>query len=283
MSWVIYHAADRYRTRSAKYELELAEAVADNDSKTVKKLLALGINPQLNIVGHNREPLIFLTLTKSWFTLPIDKLGDRSRTSYQITAKLECLSLLLHYGADPNARDSLGRSMLEIAILWCLTDTVKLLLLHGADPNLKDSKGQTPLIKAAILGIKDARPIHHKLQIMMHLLDSGARIDAQAPDGKTALMYAIGNSRLEIVKFLVSNGASLTIEDRQGNRARDIISSGSTRQQQQYIRQILDRPQLNVSKYEYPEFVAEGDRQLASIIERQTGDNPTFEDLPRKF
>lgn len=283
MSWAIYHAVDKYRNRAKDLELELAEAVANNEPKTVKRLLDLGVNPELRIVGQNREPLIFLAWSKDWFTLPLNKMGDRPRSSYCITAKQECLNLLLKYGANPNAGDSRGRTALEIAIVWCLTDTVKLLLLHGADPNLKDKKGQTPLMKAAILGIKDARPIQDKLQIIIHLLDSGAEIDAQAPDGKTALMCAIGNSRLEIVELLVSSGASLTIADNQGNRAKDIINRSSTRQQQQRLRQILNQPQLNVSKYKYPEFIAEGDRQLAPIINRENSQDYSFNDIPRKF
>ena len=243
----------------------------------------MGVDPNLRIVGKNREPLIFLALSKDWFTLPTNKIGARPQSSYRITAKLKCLDLLLQYGAEPDARDSLGRTMLEIALVWCLRDAVKLLLLQGAKPNLLDKKGQTPLMKAAILGIEDARPIQNKLQIIVYLLDSGAEIDAQAPDGKTALMYAIGNLRLEIVKLLVSSGASLTIKDNQGNRARDIISQGSTPQQQQYLQQILNQPQLNVSRYRYPEFITEGDRQLASIINRQDSDNHSFDDIPRKF
>ena len=208
MNWVIYHAVAKQRAVKNQQELELGSAVASNDTRAVTKLLNRGINPNIRLVGQNREPLIFLAFEKVCFTLPFQKIGDRPKISYKITAKSECLRLLLKYGADPNLRDSLGRTPLEISILWCLPETVKLLLNYGANPNLPDKKGQTPLMKSAILGIKDARPIQHKLEIIMHLLDSGAAIDTQAPDGKTALMCAVGNSRREIVELLVSSGAS---------------------------------------------------------------------------
>ncbi|MFM2312401.1 MAG: hypothetical protein RLZZ04_1677 [Cyanobacteriota bacterium] len=283
VSWIIYHLVKKHRSFGKPQELKLAEAVANNDLLLVKKLLDQGVDPNVRLVGQANEPLIFLTFSKEWFTLPLEKTGDRPTTSYKITAKSKCLSLLLKYGADPNVRDSQGRSVLDIAILWCLTDTVKLLLLNGADPNFRAKNGKTPLMKAAILGLQDARPMQDKLQIMMHLLDSGAEIDAQTPEGKTALMYAVGNSRLEVVELLVSSGASLLIRDHQGNRARDIINQNASPQQQQNLRKILSQPQVNIAKYKYQEFVPEGDRLLAPIINQQNSNSYSFDDIPRKF
>ncbi|MEM6612915.1 MAG: ankyrin repeat domain-containing protein [Cyanobacteria bacterium P01_C01_bin.72] len=284
MSWVIYHAIDKHRNLGQKQLQSLAEAVAENDLVTVKKLLNQGVDPSLEIVGKNLEPLLFLAFEKQWYTLPCQKICDRPKESYRITAKLKCLRLLLKYGADPNVRDSLGRTVLEIAILWCLPETVKLLLLHGADPNLKNAKGYTPLIESVILGIQDARPMAHKLQIILYLLDSGASIDAQAPNGKTALMYAVGNARQEIAELLVSSGASLTMTNNRGEQAKDVLNQGSTIQQQQtHLRKILNQPQVDVRKYKYPEFLPEGDHILATILEKENGDRSFFNDLPRKL
>lgn len=283
VSWIIYHLVKKHRAFGNKQELKLAEAVANNDLVMVKKLLDKGVDPNVRLVGQAHEPLIFLAFSKDWFTLPLAKTGDRPKTSYKITAKSKCLSLLLKHGANPNVRDSQGRTILDIAILWCLTDTVKLLLLNGADPNFKAKNGQTPLMKAAILGIQDARPMQHKLQIIIHLLDSGAEIDAQTPEGKTALMYAVANSRLEVVELLVSSGASVTISDHQGNQAQDLISDGSSPQQQDYLRKILSQPELNIAKYKYQALIPEGDRLLEPIINHQNNDNYSFDDIPRKF
>ena len=269
VSWVIFNRVERVLDFAKQQELRLAEAIAINDLVTVEQLLQRGIDPNICLVGETQEPLIFLVFEKSWFTFPLERVGHPPKTSYRITAKEECLRLLVKYGADPNVRDSLGRTVLEIAIVWCLPNVVKLLLLQGADPNVRDSNSQTPLMKTVILGIEDARPILDKLQIINYLIDSGAEINAQAPDGKTALMYAVGNSRLKIVEFLVSTGASLTITDHQGNCAADIINQSINQQQQIYLRKIITQRRLNIVKYKYQQLISGGDRLLAPIINHQ--------------
>ena len=272
VSWIIFNIAEKIRGFAARRELKLAQAITVNDLATVKQLLEQGVNPNVSLVGQKSEPAIFLVFQKNWFTLPEKISGDRPTASYSITVKEECLALLLEHGANPNVRNSLGRTILEIAIVWCMSDIVKLLLLNGADPNLRERNSLTPLMKTVILGIQDARPMEDKLQIITHLLDSGADINAQTSDGKTALMYAVSNVRMIIVEFLVSSGASLSITDDFGNRASDLIPQKISLQQQRYLRKILTQPQLNIGKYKYQQFVPEGDRLLASLIDPVEGD-----------
>jgi len=67
------------------------------------------------------------------------------------STKPKAVELLLKSGADPNARDDGGRTLLHVAIHAATRkeaptdpEVIKLLVANGADPNAKDNAGKTP-------------------------------------------------------------------------------------------------------------------------------------------
>ena len=83
----------------------------------------------------------------------------------------ESVRRALDMGADPNARDRFGDTVLVMAT-WGgrrFPDIVKLLLDKGADPNAKNRRsGETPLMQVAARGYAD---------IVTLLLDRGADVN----------------------------------------------------------------------------------------------------------
>ncbi|KAF8390750.1 hypothetical protein HHK36_025277 [Tetracentron sinense] len=65
------------------------------------------------------------------------------------TADIGMIELLLQYGANINAPDSIGQTPLHHCILRGRTVFAKLLLTRGADPRAVDREGKTPLQLAA--------------------------------------------------------------------------------------------------------------------------------------
>ena len=57
---------------------------------------------------------------------------------------VECVSILIEAGADVNATDDAGISILGAAVFGENVDVVKMLLEAGADPDKKDMDGDTP-------------------------------------------------------------------------------------------------------------------------------------------
>lgn len=142
----------------------------------------------------------------------------------------------LDAGMSPNVSDARGNSVLSLAITEKSIDVAKLLInspsIDLERPNLA---GETPLMMASYLGLFDivkylvehrsveinhpgwcalhyAATNGHEL-IVKYLLDKGAYVDPESPNGTTALMMAARGGHINIVKFLLDRGADISIHN----------------------------------------------------------------------
>lgn len=142
----------------------------------------------------------------------------------------------LDAGMTPNVSDTRGNSVLSIAITEKSIDAAKLLInspsIDLERPNLA---GETPLMMASYLGLLDivkylveqrSVEINHPGWCALHyaatnghesivrfLLDKGAYVDPESPNGTTALMMAARGGHINIVKLLLDRGADLSIHN----------------------------------------------------------------------
>lgn len=110
----------------------------------------------------------------------------------------EEVKTLLEEGADVNAKDEDGFTVLMYAALSGNLQLVKHLVNRGADVNARDKDGKTALMFVAAKG---------DLEAVRFLLDSGADVHAEAANGNTALQLAEEEDNREIVMLLKSHGA----------------------------------------------------------------------------
>jgi hypothetical protein len=91
-------------------------------------------------------------------------------------------------------------------------DHIMRLVAEGVDPDWRREDGVTTLMIASLTG---------RLEIMSALLDAGATIDLQAPDGMTALLAATAFARqtrdIAGMELLVSRGADPNLANKEGN------------------------------------------------------------------
>lgn len=138
----------------------LARAAAEGDRVTAQSALKLGANPSA-------------------------RCGKERRTALHAAAAAghaDIVELLLNAGADANARDKFGQTVLwKVARNGDLAIT-RLLLARGADVEARDfDSEQTPLMQAVLLD----RP-----EVVNALLAAGADPRATDADGLSALDYA---------------------------------------------------------------------------------------------
>lgn len=152
---------------------------------------------------------------------------------------------LLKAGVSPNTLDPKGNPMLIVAVREKSTKVTDLLLSNPAtDINLANKSGENPLMMAAFDGDfpvvkmlvleKKASvnktgwaPIHYAatnghLQIVEFLMANGAKVNALSPSETTPLMMAIGSGNERLIKYLLDNGADLSMRNHEGYTAIDV-------------------------------------------------------------
>jgi len=106
---------------------------------------------------------------------------------------------LLDSGSSPIANDNRGWTCLHEAAAAGQIDCIQELLADDRiDVNVKTFEGQTPLILASEKG---------QFEVVAHLLEAGANVDAAPPSGRSALIAAVEANKVEVVKHLLTHGS----------------------------------------------------------------------------
>ncbi|WP_298829407.1 ankyrin repeat domain-containing protein [uncultured Piscinibacter sp.] len=158
------------------------------------------------------------------------------------------LRSLLAQGMDPNSRDPKGYPALALAVRRESPRAFAMLLAHpDTDVNALNSAGESALMLAAIAGDLETcdrllarganvqqpgwSPIHYAAsgpgtKIVERLLDRGAAVDAEAPNGTTPLMLAAQHAPEATVSLLLQHGADTRRRNQRGLQAIDFAELG---------------------------------------------------------
>lgn len=125
---------------------------------------------------------------------PVKKLVEAA-----MYGKLAQVQKLITSGVDVNSISACGRTALSLAIQGGYIPVIKALLDAGADPNLPDETDNglpdtSPLMNAAITFFATNR-----VAMVNFLIQRGVNVNQQDANGKTALMYAVGHSGVDVI------------------------------------------------------------------------------------
>lgn len=158
------------------------------------------------------------------------------------------LTKLLRQGVDPNSRDPKGLPALSVAIKRESPKAFEILLAQPSiDVDASNAAGETPLMLTAIAGDLESSqklvargakvrfpgwsPIHYaasgpNTRLVQWLLDHGAQVDAESPNGTTPLMLAAQHAPEGTVELLLQRGADPRKRNQRGLQAADYAEMG---------------------------------------------------------
>jgi hypothetical protein len=143
-----------------------------------------------------------------------DKRSNTTALEHAVrNANREMVQLLLSSGANVNARNDSGETVLMMLDADATSDLVWDLLNAGADVNLKDDSGTTALMRNAA---------YNNLEVLKALIDAGAKVNTKNKQGLTALMQAASEGLVNTVRALVLAGADINAVNDDGKTALDV-------------------------------------------------------------
>lgn len=177
--------------------------------------LLLDHNSDPNSPNENGMVPLHLTAPMSYYEC-VDLMHQETDVNYadHHMRTLQCLSILLKYGAQINIQNGNGYTPLYYSTLNRNTDKAFLLLEHGADPNISTILHLTLHHPHLDLALWSAL-VPSRTDFVRLLLKYGARPNIRDQDGCSALhcgMY----SDLETVKLLLAHGADPNLQDHNG-------------------------------------------------------------------
>lgn len=138
-----------------------------------------------------------------------------------LAGDLENARKLLQGGADSNASNNEGVTVLMIAAGNGHHELVEELLEAGADVNAADVRGWTALMKAIYNYDMDVGfP-----EIVGRLIDAGAEIETQIAYGTRPLMLAAGYGQAGVIEVLLTAGADVQAQNEGGRTARTMAEA----------------------------------------------------------
>ena len=132
----------------------------------------------------------------------------------------DLMRVLLDHGANRNARDNRGNTVLHLAASEGHLDAARMILELGVDVDPKNNEGLTPFLRAS-QGMREGHRV-----IMQLLLRHDADYTVRDNRGNTALHLAASEGRLDVASMLLELGVDVDPKNNEGFTPLRQVSQG---------------------------------------------------------
>jgi uncharacterized protein len=209
-------------------------AARSGDRKLVAALLDAGAKPNVaNRYGMTPQHLAAINADAETLRLLLKAGADANAVlpegetvllSAARTGSVPVIDVLLEHGAKMDAREGFYG---ETPLIWAASQNhaaaVRTLLAHGADPNMRSAPEvwEKRRLSQNLLPLGEWSPLFYTarenaLEAGKALVEGGADLNLQDPDGATALVIAIINAHYEFAAMLIDAGADTNPVDTSG-------------------------------------------------------------------
>jgi ankyrin repeat protein len=217
-------------------------AVRNDDVSLVTKLVAAGAD--VNVANHygitplglaaenGNERVVKLLLSAGADPNLAEPEGETPLMTAARTGTPGVIRALVARGANVHARESwLGQTALMLAAAEDHAEAADALIAAGADVNARSALTNLPDLEWDVIGMSTTvfprgswTPLmfaarQGAVYAARALIDRGATLDLQDPDGTTALVLAIINAHYDVAALLLERGANPNVADSTGMAA----------------------------------------------------------------
>lgn len=187
----------------------------------------------INYINKHGLSILNIALLEKWsysaiefiIHCPINKriVTKDNQTYLMLLVSLGSIGLLKKFSSIfdwMNHQDNNGNTVLHYAVenSGVSIELLDFLLKNKANVNICNHKSQTPFLYGLIYGLRD-------MKIIRLFLEAGVDVDIKDENGETALFYAIRENNEELASWLIMQGASWKIENKNGYNAYKIAVS----------------------------------------------------------
>jgi len=189
--------------------IDLVKLLLDNGSNIFIENYA-GETPLSIACRFDRDDIIELLLNNGYNPGKVNEFGSTILMKAICNKKIDLIKKLLKYDCNIDQQDSYGNTALTLACINNSYDIVKLLLEKCADPNIKNNSSKTMVIHGT-----NKEEYINTINILQKC--TKINLDIKNQLDQNALMIAINNKNLKIVKLLIKYDIDVDIQDKLDN------------------------------------------------------------------